>query len=186
MYNVRAIKLIEMCLLNKNCFSAIMEKFFKTPTNTFTKKRKRSINPLFLDKYGIADVSGKGICVVCSKELAEESLKPNKLQRHMETHANIAVTSEEAGKRVFYYRYENLTKSQEILCIALSQKEKIEIFSYKTAFLIAQHKPPFIEGETIIKPDLKNFCEIFEGEPFARRVHEAVNDSALSNTRVSQ
>ena len=68
-----------MFLLNKNCFSAIMEKFFKMPTKTSAKKRKRSINPLFFDKYGIADVSGKGICVMCSKELAEESLKPNKL-----------------------------------------------------------------------------------------------------------
>ena len=54
-----------------------MEKFFKTPTNTSTKKRKRSINLLFLEKYGIADASGKRICVVCSKELAEESLKPS-------------------------------------------------------------------------------------------------------------
>ena len=44
-----------------------MEKFFKTPTTTSTKKRKLSINPLFLDKHGIADVSGKEICVVCSK-----------------------------------------------------------------------------------------------------------------------
>ena len=70
----------------------------------------------------------------------------------METHANIAVMSEEAGKRVFHYRYESLTKSQEVLCRALSLKEKIEIFSYKTAFLIAQHKWPFTEGETIIKP----------------------------------
>ena len=161
MYDVRAcacvIKLIEMCLLNKNCFSAIMEKFFKTPTKTFTEKRKRSINPLFLDKYGVADVGGKGICVVCSKKLAEESLKPNKLQRHMETHANIAVMSEETRKRVFHYRYETLTKSQAVLCRALSQKEKIEIFSYKTAaaFLIAQHKRSFTEGETIIKPTLK-------------------------------
>ena len=173
MYNVhvcaRAIKLIETRLLNKNCFSAIMEKFFKTPNNTSTKKRKRSINPLFLDKYGIADVSGKGICVVCCKKLAEESLKPNKLQRHMETHANIAVMSDEPRKRVFHYRYENLTKSQAVLCRALSQKEKIEIFSYKTAFLIAQHKRPFTVGETIIKPALKNFCEIFEDETFARR-----------------
>ena len=71
MYNVRecacVIKPIEMCLLNKNYFSAIMEKFFKTPTKISTKKRKRSINPLFLDKYGIADVSGKEIYVVCSK-----------------------------------------------------------------------------------------------------------------------
>ena len=163
-----------------------MEKFFKTPTNTSTKKRKRSINPLFLDKYRIADVSRKGICVVCSKELAEESLKPIKLQRHKETHANIAVISEEASKRVFHYRYENLTKSKAVLCIALSQKEKIEIFSYKTAFLIAQHKRPFTEGETIIKTALKNFCEIFEGEPFARRVHEAVNDSALSNNTITR
>ena len=83
MYNARArgcvIKLVEMCLLNKNCFSAIMEKLFKTPTKAFTKTQKCSINPLFLDKYGIADVSGKEICVVCSKELAEESLKPTKL-----------------------------------------------------------------------------------------------------------
>ena len=59
----------------------------------------------------------------CSKELAEESLKPNKLQRHMETHANIDFMSEEARKRVFRYRYENLTKSQEVLCRALSQKK---------------------------------------------------------------
>ena len=65
-----------MCSLNKNCFSAIMEKFFKTPTENSTKKRKRSISPIFLDKYGIADVSGKGICFVCSKELAEKSQKP--------------------------------------------------------------------------------------------------------------
>ena len=92
---------------------------------------------------------------MCSKELAEGSLKPNKFQRHMETHANIAVMSEEAGKRVFYYCCENLTKSQAVLCRALSQKEKIEIFSYKTAFLIAHHKRPFTEGETIIKPALK-------------------------------
>ena len=77
---------------------------------------------------------------------------------------------EEARKRVFYCRYENLTKSQAVLCKTLSQKENIEIFSYKTAFLIAQHKQLFTEGETIIKPALKNFCEIFEGEPFARKV----------------
>ena len=66
---------------------------------------------------------------------------------------------EEARKRVIDYRYENLTKSQAVLCRTLSQKEKIEIFSYKTAFLIAQHKQPFTEGETIIKPALKTFVK---------------------------
>ena len=159
MYNVRAfacvIKLIEMCLSNKNRFLAIMEKFFKHLLKLPPKNEN-----VFLDKYGIVDVSGKAICVVCSKKLDEESLKPNKLQRHMETHANITVMSEEARKRVFHYRYKNLTKSQAVLCRALSQKENIEIFSYKTAFLIAQHKRPFTKGETIIKLALKNFCEI--------------------------
>ena len=52
MYNVRAcacvIKLIKMCLLNKNCFSAKTEKHFKIPTETSNKKRKRSVNLLFL------------------------------------------------------------------------------------------------------------------------------------------
>ena len=94
-----------------------MKNFFKTPTKTSTKKRKRSINPLFLNKYGIADVSGRGIYVVCSKELAEESLK---LQRHIKTHVNIAVMSKKARKKVFHYCYENLTKSQTVLCRALS------------------------------------------------------------------
>ena len=163
-----------------------MKQFFKTLTENSTKKRKHSINPLFLDKFWIADISGKAICVVCSKELAKEFLKPNKLQRHMETYANIAVMSEEARKRVFHYHYESLTKSQAVLCRGLSQKEKLEIFSYKTAFLVAQHKQPFPEGETIIKPALTNFCEVFEGEPFARKVKEAVNNSAISNNTITR
>lgn len=70
-----------------------MERLLNIPYETSSKKRKRSINPSFLDKYGIAEVSGKGICVVCSIELPEESLKPYKLQRHMKTHANIAVNT---------------------------------------------------------------------------------------------
>ena len=58
----------------------------------------------------------------------------------MKAHANIAVMSEEVRKIVFHYRYENLTKSQAVLHRALSQKEKIEIFSYKAAIVVGQHK----------------------------------------------
>nr|XP_039258042.1 uncharacterized protein LOC120334603 [Styela clava] len=104
----------------------------------------------------------------------------------METHANIAVMSEEARNRVFHYRYKSLIKSQAVLCRVLSQNNKIEIFSYKTAFLIARHKRPFTESETIIKPALNIFCEIFEGELFARKVQEAVNKSALCNNTITR
>ena len=78
-----------------------MEKFRKSPSETSSNKRKCSVSPSFLYKYGLADVSGKGLCVVCSIELAEESLKPNELQRHMETHSNSAVLSEEASREFF-------------------------------------------------------------------------------------
>ena len=121
---------------------------------------------------------------MCSKEVTEESLKPNKLQRHIETYTNIAGMSEEARKRVFHYHYESLTNSQAVLCRALSQKEKIEIFSYKTAFLLDQNKRPFTDGETIMQHTLHNFSEVFEGEPFARKLHEAVNDCSLSNNTI--
>ena len=92
--------------------------------------------------------------------------------------------SEKARKRVFHYKY--LTISQAVLCRALSQKEKIEIFSYKTSFLIAQHKRPFTEGGAIIRFALKDFCKIFEGQTFARKVHKAVNDSVLNNNAITR
>ncbi|XP_042229512.1 zinc finger BED domain-containing protein 5-like [Homarus americanus] len=165
---------------------SIMDRFLKTSSEPATKKRKRSINLSFLDKYGVADVSGKGVCVMCSKELAEESLKPNKLQRHMETHTNVAVFSEEARKRILHHCHKTLTKSQSILSRALSHKERMEMFSYKTAFLIAQQKRPLTEGEAIINPTLRNFCEVFEGEPFAKKITEAVDDATLSNNTMTR
>ena len=85
----------------------------------------------------------------------------------------------------FHYRYENFTELRAVLCRALSQKEKI-VFSYKIAFLIAQHQRLFTKGETNIKSALKNFCEIFEGEPLARKVYEAVNDSAFSDNTIAR
>ena len=50
-----------------------MKRFFKTPTENSTKKRKHSINPLFLDKYGIADISVKQY-VLCILENLSKNL----------------------------------------------------------------------------------------------------------------
>ena len=80
---------------------------------------------------------------MCNKELAEESLKPNKLQRQIEIHAHIAVLSEEARERTFIHRHENLTKSQALLCRALSQQEKMKFFSYKDSFPCCSAKATF-------------------------------------------
>ena len=83
-----------------------MGKFLKSPSETPSKNRKHSVNPSFLDMYGIADDSGKGICVVCSIELAEESLKPNKLQRHMETHSKMLFCQKRPERELFIIVFE--------------------------------------------------------------------------------
>ena len=45
---------------------------------------------------------------------------------------------------------------------------------------------PFTGGETIIKPALKNICEIFEGESFAKKILEAADDATLSNNTITR
>ena len=55
-----------------------------------------------------------------------------------------------------------------------------------TAFLIAQQKRPFTEGESITKHALKHFSEVFEGEAFAKKILEAANDAALSNNTMTR
>ena len=149
-----------MSLLNKNCFLIILKKFYKTPTKTSIKKRKRFINPLFLDKYRIADVSGKGICVACSKELAEESwyLINFKDTRKL---MQILLSCQKRLSREFsiiviiiVIKFNRIVGS--FMQSSITEK-KIKIFSYKTAFLIAQHKRPLTESETIMKTAVKSF-----------------------------
>ena len=47
-----------------------------------TRTRKRSYDESFL-KLGFTEVNGKPKCVICLKALSEESMKKNKLQRHL-------------------------------------------------------------------------------------------------------
>lgn len=68
---------------------------------------------------------------------------------------------------------------------ARSQREKSDIFSYKTAFYITKEKHPFTEGENIIKPSLHNFYKI-SGETFAKKLIQAVNEVPLSNNTIKQ
>ena len=71
------------------------------PKNKSYKKQKRSVDGSFLGRFGVADIFGKAICVVCSKGIAEESLTPKKLLRHMNTHKDMASLTDEGRKRVF-------------------------------------------------------------------------------------
>ena len=96
--------------------------------------------PSWLGKYGVKELNGRALCVKCQHVYAAESIKPNKLQRHLETHGNIFASSEDARKRVFEKRATNLDKSQQIMVGSLNDEQKRQIFVLKTAFLIAKSK----------------------------------------------
>jgi len=53
-----------------------------------------------LGRFGVANILVKAICVMCSNEIAEEPLKPNKLLRHMNTHKDVASLTGEGRKCV--------------------------------------------------------------------------------------
>jgi len=59
---------------------------------------------------------------MCSKEIAEESLKPNKLLRHMNTQ-NVTFLTDEGRKHIFKQRFEQLTKCQAFLRQSLTKKQ---------------------------------------------------------------
>ena len=89
----------------------------------------------FLGRFGVADIFGKAICVMCSTDIAEESLNPNKLLKHMNTNKDVASLTDEgvflSRKCVFKQRFEQLTKCQAFLTQTLTKKQRLELFSYK-------------------------------------------------------
>jgi len=144
------------------------------------------VDGFFLGRFGVADVFGKALCIMCSKEIAEESLTPNKLLRHMNTHKDVASLTDEGRKLVFKHRFEQLTKFQTFLRQTLTKKQQLELFSYKAAYILAREKRPYVEGEVIIKPVLESFVEIFEGEVFQKTVRDAITGVALSNNTITR
>ena len=150
------------------------------------KQPKRTILPIWLDLYGVVENSGACVCVVCQKTLANESLKPNKLERHMKTHMKFANLESEARKRAFHKCNEQYQKSVNVLKGALSEQDKIDIFTYKTAFLAAKNKRPFVEGENVIKPSLENFADIFDDKPYGKKLKTVATSLPMSNNTMQR
>ena len=83
--------------------------------------KETSVDGSFLGRFGVADIFGKAVCVMCSKEIAEEPLKPNKLLRHMNTHKDVASRTAEGRKQVLNQRFEQPTKCQAFMRQSLTK-----------------------------------------------------------------
>lgn len=88
-------------------------------------------------------------CVVCLKVLACDSLKPNKLRRHLET-----IHPEHKDKSVDFFRQKlkNCRSQQSFFTKAASLLANAQLASYKVAYRVAQCKKPHTVAEELILP----------------------------------
>lgn len=107
------------------------------------------------------------LCVICSKILAADSMKPNKLKRHLETLHKEYVNK---PKDFFIAKQKSYEKQKCSIKKALSINEKALLASYKVAYKIARCKKPHTIGEELILPAAIDIVETILGDNFAKQL----------------
>jgi hypothetical protein len=76
------------------------------------KRAKRAIKLEYLETYGIKNMNGEAVCILCRKTPSNESLKPKQLNTHVEkVHPTVRKLSEAARKLYFRKKITNYSRS---------------------------------------------------------------------------
>lgn len=134
-------------------------------------------------QFGFVAMNDGGVpkpqCVICGDVLANESMKPSKLKRHLNTkHKEISSKSKEFFERKHVDlkgRQKNLFEASHINTCALRA-------SYKVALRVAKAKKPYTIAETLVIGCIKDVCKEMLGESAARKVAQV----PLSNDTVAR
>lgn len=118
-------------------------------------------------------------CVVCGELLANESLKPSKLKRHLETkHFNLK------GKSLNYFQclkidlHKNKQAIKRYSCVSQSALKASFLVSYR----IVKCLKPYTVGEELILPSAIDMCTEILGEKVANQLKVV----PLSDTTVAR
>uniref|UniRef100_A0A8C5GFF6 Uncharacterized protein n=1 Tax=Gouania willdenowi TaxID=441366 RepID=A0A8C5GFF6_GOUWI len=125
------------------------------------KTRKYTDNYL---KFGFTFKERDGIefpmCVICSTVLSNESMKPSKLQRHLETtHGHL----KDENVEYFQTCLKSLQGQQTLMKKSAKVGELALKCSYQVALRIAQKKQPYTIGEDLILPSATDMCKTMYG-----------------------
>ena len=124
--------------------------------------------------FGFHFVVDKGVhkpqCVVCLEILANSSLKPSKLRRHLEkNHPAFNVNPNKAD--IFRRKRETLKRSRLDETGDVGKLgSAILLASFKLSWNIVRAKKPHTIGESLIKPCLKDAVSLLVGEDAAKKV----------------
>lgn len=150
------------------------------PTSSKTKKRKYDESYL---QYGFTCSSHNNeeqpVCLICKEVLAAESMKPSKLQRHLNTkHATLSKKPIEYFERLL----QTSIKEKNTLEKYVTLNDKYLLASYEVSYLIAKTKKPFTIGEQLLLPAAIRMSEIVHGKQYAAEISKI----PLSNDTVSK
>jgi zinc finger BED domain-containing protein 5/7/8/9 len=119
------------------------------------------------------------VCVICSKILAADSMKPNKLKRHLETlHSEYVNKSRE----FFELKLKSYEKQKSFFKKVITMNEKALLASYKVSYKIARCKKPHSIGEELILPAAMEIVETMFGDNFTKQLQSI----PLSNDTVGR
>lgn len=152
----------------------------KAPKITKLKNRKYSEDYL---SFGFTWTGDEGCpqpkCLVCGAILANQSMAPNKLKRHLEqNHHHVA------QKPVGYFRslHSNQEKAAQKMERRLKVSDKALVASYKVSELIALNKKSHNIGEKIIIPACREIVKLM----FGNEAVEQIDKIPLSNDTVKR
>ena len=139
---------------------------------------KRSYSEAFL-KLGFFELNGKPKCVVCLKVLSAESMKKNKLQRHLETNHSNCI-----NKPVHFFEHKlKSIQGQKSIMTSLTAENKFAVYSSYSAFYqIAKQKKDHTIGEDLLMPVMKEAVKIMIGEKECKKL----DAGSLSNNTVKR
>ncbi|XP_071051367.1 protein FAM200B-like [Onthophagus taurus] len=144
-------------------------------------KRVRKFDDEFI-KYGFVcteDDEPRARCVMCLTVLSNESLKPNKLHRHLHTKH-----PESIGKPVEFFQKKvgHLKCKQHFMTTFTDVNQKALEASYRVSYRIAKSGKPYTIAEDLIVPAVQDIAAIMFGE----KEMQQISQIPLSDTTVSR
>lgn len=143
-----------------------------------SNSRKRSYNEAFLE-FGFTALNGQPQCVICDVTLSKESMKANKLKRHLQTqHPELSAKPHE----YFVEKLKSLENKKSCMKTFVATNETAVKASYVGALHIARKMKAHTIGEELLLPIMKEVVTIMCGEKESKKL----NSLSMSNDNVKR
>ena len=150
--------------------SATTEKEKTDGPNQSKCQPKRKYDEAYLALgFTVAEVGAeeRPVCVLCLRQLAADSMRPNKLRRHLETSHPTHV-----DKPIFFFQRKltEYRQQEKRMVKAVSVNSKAQMASYRVAYRVAQCKKPHTIAEQLILPAAVDMVSIMLDETSAAKL----------------